>query len=121
MKAGTRFDLNSRIGAALRDRGCDCVMGARLIAVAGRPRTLEQPIDEHARAGTDVTIDHEAAGIGEGSCERTGGGASREPRIVVAAPRTLPKPARLLQGGALAPPGLLLTPPSCLPPQPPRP
>src|SRR5258707_1359863 len=37
IKAGNRFDRNSPIGAALRDRGCDSSIGARVYARGGRP------------------------------------------------------------------------------------
>src|SRR5262249_47213383 len=50
VKTGNRLDGDAPIRAALRHRGGDGVMRARLVAVARGPRTVEQPVNEHARS-----------------------------------------------------------------------
>src|SRR5262249_56799113 len=83
-------------------------MRARLIAVAGGPRTFKHPVDEHARAGAGVAIDHEAPRIRERSCERVGGAASGEAGVVVAVHETLHALAALHPCEALAPQGCVV-------------
>src|SRR5262249_49590473 len=65
IETGNRLDGDAPIRAALRYRGGDSVMRARLIAVARGPRTVEQPVDEHARSGAGIAVDHQAARIAE--------------------------------------------------------
>src|SRR3954447_18060044 len=53
-----RLDGDAPIGTALRNRGGHGVVRARLVAVTGRPRPAEQLVDEDARAGAGIAIDH---------------------------------------------------------------
>ncbi len=62
-----RPDCNAPVGTLLRHRGGDGVVGARLVPVARRLRALEQAVDQRARAGARVAVDHEALGGSEGS------------------------------------------------------
>ena len=54
----------------LRDRGGDRVVRLRLVGVAGRPRAREQLVDQHARAGAGIAVDHQRGRIGERRLER---------------------------------------------------
>src|SRR5262249_44457036 len=65
VKTGNRLNGDAPIRAALRYRGGDGVVRARLIAVARGPRAVKQPVDEHARSGTGIAVDHQAARIAE--------------------------------------------------------
>src|SRR5262249_46077672 len=65
VKTGNRLDGDAPVRAALRHRGGDGVVRARLVAIAGGPRAVEQPVDEHARSGTGIAVDHQAARIAE--------------------------------------------------------
>ena len=76
-----RLDRDAPIGAALRDRGGDRVVRARLVGVAGRPRAREQLVDQHARAGAGIAVDHQAVRIGERGLERVRGAAAFEARV----------------------------------------
>src|SRR5262249_5300174 len=76
-----RLDRNAPVGTALRDGGSDRVVRARLVAVAGRPRTLEQPVDQHTRAGAGLAVDHQAGGIRERGLDRLGGASTLEARV----------------------------------------
>ena len=59
-RAARPIRSRSPVGAALRHGGGDGVVRARLVAVAGGPRAREQLIDQHARAGAGIAVDHEA-------------------------------------------------------------
>src|SRR5215831_7208160 len=48
VKTGNRLDGDAPIRAALRHRGGDGVVRARLVAITRGPRAVEQPVDEHA-------------------------------------------------------------------------
>ena len=76
-----RLDRDAPVGAALRHRGGDRVVRARLVAVAGRPRAGEQLVDQHARAGAGIAVDHQARRIGERRLDRLGRAAAREARV----------------------------------------
>ena len=76
-----RLDGDAPIGAVLRDRCGDRVMRARLVGVAGRPRAAEQAVDQDARAGSGIAVDHQHRGIGERGFQRRVGGAAFEPRV----------------------------------------
>ncbi len=54
-----RLDRDAPVGAALRDRRGDGVVRLRLVGVAGRPLAVEQRVDQHARAGAGVAVDHQ--------------------------------------------------------------
>ena len=73
-----RLDGDAPVGARLRHRCGDGVVRARLIGVAGRPRTGDKLIDQHAGAGAGVPVDHQARRIGERRLHRILGGASLE-------------------------------------------
>ena len=60
-----RRDGHAPIGAVLRHGGGDRVVGLRLVPVAIRSDVAEQPIDQDARAGALVAVDHDAGGIAE--------------------------------------------------------
>src|SRR3954468_2311087 len=82
VQPGHRFDRDPPIRTSLRHGSRDGVVRARLIAVAGRPNTREQPVNQHPRSGPGIAIDHEALPVGECGFERAGGGASGETGIV---------------------------------------
>src|SRR5207245_5041232 len=61
-------DRHAPIGAMLCHGRGDRVVRARLIPVTVRPAITEQPVDQDARAGTLVAVDHDAGGVrGSGS------------------------------------------------------
>src|SRR6185437_12816507 len=70
--------------AALRHRGGDRIVRARLIAVAGGAPAAEQLVDEYARAGAGIAVDHQAAGIDERSLDRISRAASGKAGVIPA-------------------------------------
>ena len=60
-----RRDRDAPVGAALRHRGGDRVVRARLVRVAGRALAAEQLVDQHAGAGAGIAVDHQALRVGE--------------------------------------------------------
>ena len=65
-----RRDGHAPVGAMLRHGGGDRVVRLRLIPVAVGTRIAEQPVDQDARAGALVAVDHDAGGIGERRAHR---------------------------------------------------
>src|SRR5215472_5349283 len=84
IKTGNRFDGDAPIRAALRHRGGDGVVRARLVAIARGPRAVEQPVDEHARSGAGIAVDHQAARIAERGSECIGCAVSGKAGVVAA-------------------------------------
>src|SRR6266700_2547658 len=64
-RMGDRRNGHAPVGAVLRDGGRHGVVRTRLVPIAFRARTAEQPVDQDARAGALVAVDHDAGGIGE--------------------------------------------------------
>ena len=74
-------DRDAPIGAALRDRGGDGVVRARLIAVARGPCAAKDLIDQNSRAGTGIAVDHQAVLFGKRGLDRLGDATALETRI----------------------------------------
>src|SRR3954462_9035204 len=64
-RMGDRRNGHAPVGAVLCDRRGHRVMRAWLVPVAFRARTTKQPVDQDARAGALVAVDHDAGGISE--------------------------------------------------------
>ena len=58
VKLGYWLDSDAPVGTALRDRGCNRIVGFWLIGIAGGSHAIEQLVGKHARAGAGVAVDH---------------------------------------------------------------
>ena len=76
-----RFDREAPIGTALRDRSGDRIVRFRLIGVSRRPRTIEQLVDQDARASAGIAVDHQRGGIGQNDFQRFLRAAALKSRI----------------------------------------
>jgi hypothetical protein len=65
VEVGHRRDRDTPIGAMLGNRGGYRVMRTRLIGISGRLGAAQKAIDQRARAGTGIAIDHQNGGIGQ--------------------------------------------------------
>src|SRR3954471_11871899 len=64
-RIGDRRNGHAPVGAVLCDGRGHRVVRAWLVPIAVRARTGEQPVDQDARAGALVAVDHDAGGISE--------------------------------------------------------
>src|SRR3954465_935789 len=64
-RMGDRRNGHAPVDAVLCDRRGHRVVRAWLVPVAFRARATEQPLDQDARAGALVAVDHDAGGISE--------------------------------------------------------
>src|SRR6266852_3928304 len=60
-----RRNRHAPVGTVLRHGGGNRIVRARLVPVAVGPRLAEQTVDQDARTGALVAVDHDAGGIGE--------------------------------------------------------
>ncbi len=73
-----RLDRHAPVGAALRHRSRDRVVRARLVGVSRAASSPDQLVDQDARAGAGIAVDHEARGIGQRGFHRLFGALSLE-------------------------------------------
>src|SRR4051812_45654490 len=64
-RIGDRRNGHAPVGAVLCDGRGHRVVRAWLVPIAFRAHTTEQPVDQDARAGALVAVDHDAGGISE--------------------------------------------------------
>src|SRR5690242_5632058 len=65
-----RRDRHAPIGTMLGDRGGHRVMRARLMGVTRRLGAAQQTVDEHARAGAGIAVDHQDSALGQSGPQR---------------------------------------------------
>jgi hypothetical protein len=81
VEIGNRRDRDAPIGAALGDACGHGVMRARLIGIARRLGAAQEAVDQDARAGAGIAIEHQNRGIGQGGAQCGFRAAAREARI----------------------------------------
>src|SRR5262249_55874533 len=94
IKKGNRIGGGAPSRAAPAPPGGDGVVRARLVAIARGPRAVKQPVDEHARSGAGIAVDHQAVRIAERGSQCIGCAVPGKASVVAAVHEALhPLPA----------------------------